>query len=77
MKIFQFLFRICTILTCFHFIIVHFDLQRRLEEIIFRVYFSGRLTQNGLGVGVGLCKGKGIEDKVAINGGVCESTALF
>lgn len=51
---FQFLFRICTILTSFHFIIIHFDLQRCFEEVIFRMNFHRGLSQNGFGVGVRL-----------------------
>lgn len=53
---FQFLFRICTILTSFHFIIIHFNLQSCFVEIIFCMNFLSGLAQNGFRVGVRHCR---------------------
>lgn len=51
---FAFLFRIGTVLTSLHFIIIYFDLQRCFEEIIFCMNFHRGLSQNGFGVGIWL-----------------------
>lgn len=54
----QFLFRICTILTSLHFIIVHFNLQCCFEEIIIRMGMDlhGGLPEHGLRVSAWLWK---------------------